>query len=192
MNLLAAALSFAALISSISATITFQQPISGIFWYTNAPNFLQIVSTNAEERFATIRFSSCRECFSLSVLTNTTVPIVLPRRIRRDNMLNMYAISNQRNTAYAMVNVIDTLCVTAGNSCYDKLPCDRRRGCGPYAENAAEAQQEVNQAELVYIAYESDEAKALQAAQEQAAADLAADILALQSDQKADPSLPSA
>lgn len=190
MNLFAAALSIAALISSVAATITFQQPISGTFWYTKTPNFVQLISNNDQEKFATIRFSSCRECFSLTVATNTTVPIVLPRTIRRNNMLNLYAISNMRNTAYAMVNVIDTLCVTAGASCYDKLPCDRRRGCGYYAENSADSQQEANQAELVYIAYESAEAKALQAAQDQAAADLAADILAIESEQQV-PTLPA-
>lgn len=180
MNLIAVVLSVASFVSTISALITFEQPISGTYWYNNAPGFVNLVSDNAEEKFATIRFSSCRECFSLTVMTNSTVPIVLPRRMRRIDMLNMFAISNFRNTAYAMVNVIDTMCITAG----DKIPCERRRGCGPCSENASDASQEA-QAELAYISYESDEAKALQAAQDQAAADLAADLLAMQSEKQA-------
>ena len=180
MNLISAALSIAALVSSVSAAIVFVQPISGSYWYTKTPNYINLQSNNPEEKFATIRFSSCNQCFSLPVTTNTTIPIVLPRFIRRNNILNLYAISDQYNTAYTTVNVIDTLCATAGDSCYDKPACGRRGGCGLYAESSAEAQQEANKAEseLVYIAYESAEAKTLLSAQEQAVADLAADLLA--------------
>lgn len=179
MNLIAAAISIATLFSAVAAEISFKLPTGGTFWYTKVPNYLNIMSTNVEEKFATVRFSGCNECFSLSVMTNTTVPIVLPRYFRRSNYINLYAISNFRNTAWTTVNVIDTLCVTGGQSCYDKLPCDRRRGCGYYAENSANAQQEVCQAELAYVEYGSAEADAMRAEQEQAAADLTQDIQAL-------------
>ena len=180
MNLIAAAISIAALISTVAADITFSLPYGGTFWYTKTPNYMNVMSNNAEERFATVRFSGCNQCFSLSVQTNTTVPVVLPRHIRRNNYLDLYAISNFYNTAWTSVNVIDTLCVTAGQSCYDKLPCERR-GCGYYAENNANAQQEACQAELAYVAYDSAEAKAMRAEQEQAVADLAQDIQAMES-----------
>ena len=180
MNLLAAAISIAALISTVAAEISFALPQAG-FWYTKTPNFLNILSTNSEEKFATVRFSGRSDCFSLSVMTNTTVPVVLPRHIRRNNYVNLYAISNFYNTAWTTVNVIDTLCVTAGRSCYDNLPCERRLGCGSYAENTANAQQDACQAELSYVDYNSEEAKSMRSEQEKAAADLAQDILAIES-----------
>lgn len=180
MNFFTAAVSVAAMISSAAAAISFTSPNYG-FWYTNAPNFMTITSTDASELYATVRFTSCNECFSLSVTTNTTVPVTLPRRFRSNNYLNLFAISNLYNTASTAVNVIDTLCVTAGNPC--QKPCGRKsrdsrrsRGCGYYAEDS-QAQQE--QSELVYIEHDSEEAKALQAQQEQAAADLAEDLLAI-------------
>lgn len=179
MNFFTAAVSVAALISSAAAAISFTSPNYG-FWYTNVPNFMTITSTDPSELYATVRFTSCDECFSLSVTTNTTVPVILPRRFRSTNYLNLYAISNLYNAASTSVNVIDSLCVTAGNPC--AKPCDRksrssRRGCGYYAEDS-QAQKE--QAELVYVEHDSEEAKAFQAQQEQAIADLAEDILAIQ------------
>lgn len=181
MNFVAIAVSAAALISSVAATISFTLPTPGSFWYTKTPNYMNILSDDPAEQYATVRFSSCRQCFSLTVATNTAVPIVLPRHLRSNNYLNLYAISNTFSTASTIVNVIDTLCVTAGNPC--KKPCnwERRGGCGFYAQDSANAEQEVSQAELAYIAHDSDEAKALQAQQEQAVADLADDILAIES-----------
>lgn len=185
MNLITAAISAAALIGAVVAEISFSLPYAGTFWYTQTPNYLNVLSTNSEERFATIRFSGCNECFALSVTTNTTVPVVIPRNIRRNTHLNLYAISNFQNTAWSSVNVIDTLCVTAGNSCYDKLPCEgkRRRGCGYYAENDVNSQQSASasQSELAYVEYDSEEAKVMQSEQAQAAADLAQDIQEMES-----------
>ena len=181
MNLFTAAISIAALISAVAAEISFSLPLGGSFWYTKTPNYIKVMSNNAEERFATVRFSGCNQCFSLAVTTNTTVPVVIPRHLRRSNYLNLYAISNFSNTAWTTVNVIDTLCVTAGRSCYDKLPCDRKFGCGFYSENSADSQQEVCQSRLAYVQYDSAEAKAMQAQQEQASADLAQDIQAMES-----------
>ena len=73
--------------------------------------------------------------------------------------------------------------MTAGNPC--KKPCKwgRRGGCGYYAADSANAEQGANEAEaeLAYIAHDSAEAKAMQAQQEQAVAELAEDILAIES-----------
>lgn len=181
MNLIAAAISAAVLIGTVAADISFSLPYGGSYWYTKTPNYLNVLSTNVEENFATVRFSGDNQCFSLAIQTNSTVPVVLPRHIRRNTYLNLYAISNFRNTAWTAVNVIDTLCVTAGRSCYDKLPCERRTGCGYYAENSANLQQAACQSELAYVENGSAEAKAMQAEQEQAAADLAQDLKEMES-----------
>lgn len=182
MNLIAIAVSAAALISSVAANISFSLPTAGSLWYTRTANYMNVQSDNSAEQYATVRLSACRECFSLTVATNVTVPVVLPRYFRSNNYLNLYAISNSGNTASTMVSVIDTLCVVPGNPC--KKPCKwERRGCGYYAQDSANAEHDASQAELVYIAYGSDEAKALQAQQEQAAADLAEDIKAIESAQ---------
>lgn len=186
MNLIAIAISAAALISSVTANINFVLPTTGSLWFTRTVNYMNIVSDNAAEQYATVRLSSCRECFSLTVSTNATVPVVIPRHFRSINYINLYAISNSGNTANTMVSVIDTLCVVPGNPC--KKPCKKpckweRRGCGYYGQDSVEAQQDASQAELVYISHDSDEAKAMQAEQEQAVADLDEDIKAIESNQ---------
>lgn len=181
MNLIAIAVSAAALISSVAANISFALPTSGAIWYTRTPNYMSVISNNAAEQYATVRFSACRECFALTVATNTTVPIILPRHFRSNNYLNLFAVSNSMNTASTLVSVIDSLCIVPGNPC--KKPCkwERRRGCGYYAQESANAENDASQAELVYVAHDSEEAKAMKAQQEQAAADLAEDILAIES-----------
>ena len=180
MNLISIAISAAALISTVAAKISFSLPTSGSIWYTRTPNYMSIVSDNSAEQYATVRLSACRECFSLTVATNSTVPVVLPRHFRSNNYLNLYAISNSMNTASTMVSVIDTLCVVAGNPC--KKPCKwERRGCGYYAQDSANAENDATQAELSYVAHDSSEAKAMQAQQEQAVADLAEDIISVES-----------
>lgn len=187
MNLFATAIAVSVMISSAAANIVFTSPVAGSIWYTNTPNFLTIVSDNPDEISATVRFNSNRECFTLSVLTNSTVPVVLPRELRSNNYLNIYAISNLYGTATTIVNVINPLCAAAVNACVNPYtnscikPCASvRRGCGYYASEINEAHQETCHSELVHIDHESVEAKALQALQEKAADELAEDILAFE------------
>lgn len=188
MNFIATAIAVSAFISSAAANIVFTSPVAGSIWYTNTPNYLTITSDNVDEVSATVRFTSNCECFTLSVLTNSTVPVVLPRHLRSNNYLNIYAVSNLYGTATTIVNVINSLCVNAASTCITPYtdacatPCAPiRRGCGYYASELSQAHQETCHTELVHIAHDSEEAKALQALQDKAADELAEDILALES-----------
>lgn len=188
MNIIATAIAVSAFISSAAATISFASPLPGSIWYTGTPNYLSIVSDNPDEISATVRFTNNRECFSLSVLTSSTVPVVLPRQFRSCNYLNIYAVSNLYGTASTIVNVLDSLCVTPGNTSVSPYidscakPCAYvRRGCGYYASESSHAHHETSHSELVHIHHDSEEAKALQAIQDKATEDLAEDILAIQS-----------
>ena len=188
MNIIATAIAISAFISSAAATISFASPLPGSIWYTGTTNYLSIVSDNPDEVSATVRFTNNRECFTLSVLTSSTVPIVLPRQLRSCNYLNIYAISNLYGTAATIVNVLDSLCVSPANTSVrpyvdicDKPCASVRRGCGYYASETSQAHQETCHSELVHIDHNSEEAKALQALQDKAAEELAEDILAIQS-----------
>ena len=175
MNFYALAFSVAAMFSSASALITFIAPSSGSFWYANVPNYLQINSDNSAETSATVRFSSCKQCFAMSVPVNTSMPVVIPRHIRDANFLNIYAVSNSFNTATSFVYVANNLPCAPCNA-----PCGRRSRCGRlYAEDGQEQADAACFAELKYVDADSEEAKEMAAEQEQAARDLAEDVAAV-------------
>jgi hypothetical protein len=177
MNFYALAFSVAALFSSASALISFVTPSSGAVWYAAVPNYMQIDSDNSLETSATVRFSSCRQCFSMSVPVNASIPVIIPRYIRDSNYLTIYAISNSLNTATNAVFVANNLpCAPCAT------PCDRRsRGrCGRlYAEDGSEQADATCYAELKFVDDDSEEAKQMNQEQEQAARDLAEDVAAV-------------
>lgn len=182
MNFITVSAALAAFVASVSALITIT-PTAGTFWYTNTPNYFQISSTDAAETYATVRFTGSCDCTQLTVTTNTSVPFVFPRQLRATNYLNIYAVSNLSNTAYSFVNVVNSLaCGPCASPCAS--PCAgrvSRRGCGYYAEQAQAEQNQACQAELKFVAADSEEARAAQAQQELAQQHLSEDLIAQQS-----------
>ncbi len=180
MNFYALTFSVVAMFSSASALISFLTPTAGSMWYANVPNYMQINADNSLETTATVRFSSCNQCFALDVFTNSSQPVVIPRRIREASMLNIYAVSNLLNTTTSFVYVANNLpcapCVT---------PCARRSRCGRfYAEDGAEQVDAACFAELKFVDDNSEQAKQMSADQQQAALDLNEDLAAFNAQQQ--------
>lgn len=178
MNLSSALIVLAALIGSAFAQISFNMPRYDETWYSKAKNYLNIISNNPLEQFATVSFFNDNRCMSLTVKVNHVIPIVLPRPLRSGTFLNVFAISNINSPAYTRVTVVDNLCDPIQNSCIKPCP-SRRRGCNIYsAEDVGESASEeaMCAAETVYIPFDSEEAKALDAQQALAVQHLAEDI----------------
>jgi hypothetical protein len=172
MNFFAVALAVAGFFSSAKALITISQPIAGSTWYTNVPNSLTIVSDNTAETYASVRISGCRDCFVVPMYTNTTVPVHIPRHLRENRGLYLYAVSNSGNYASSNVILANPFCNSPCASA-----CGRR--CGYYSEGAEESEVPTEPSELdtalTAVDPSSEEAQSALLAQEQAAEEVRAD-----------------
>lgn len=197
MNYLSLALVVTHLVSSAQALITFSAPVYGSVWYTSYPNSLTLVSDNPSEAYANVRISGCRDCFDIPVYTNQTTPIYIPRNLRDNTGLNIYATSNMGNTASTgviLVNPFASQCcgkASKGKACcesdsYGQSSCGKRPSCRNrcqlFGDEEAVAGAESTEAGMVAVDPISEDGKLALAAQEVASIQMFEDLEKLPAD----------